>query len=84
MKKTNNLKIRLGKGSQMTTFKLQNNYERKQHLNNDISMTIQGSSSNQIINNDSLIENLRVLVKEYLEIVIFKNLLEKFEKRNDK
>lgn len=63
----------------MTTFKLQNNYERKQHLNNDISMTIQGSSSNQIINNDSLIENLRVLVKEYLEIVIFK----KFEKRND-
>ena len=56
----------------MTTFKLQNNYERKQHLNNDISMTIQGSSSNQIINNDSLIENLRVLVKEYLEIVIFK------------
>jgi hypothetical protein len=84
LKKTNNLKIRLGKGSQMTTFKLQNNYERKQHLNNDISMTIQGSSSNQIINNDSLIENLRVLVKEYLEIVIFKNLLEKFEKRNDK
>jgi len=53
----------------MATFKLQNNFDRKQHSNNDISMTIQGSSSNQIINNDSLIENLRVLVKEYLEIV---------------
>jgi hypothetical protein len=53
----------------MATFKLQSNYDRKQHSNNDISMAIHGSSSNQIINNDSLIENLRVLVKEYLEIV---------------
>jgi len=63
----------------MTSFKLQNNFERKQHLNNDISMTIQGSLSNQIINNDSLIENLRVLVKEYLEIVILKIFYEKLK-----
>ena len=56
----------------MANFKLQPNYDRKQNLTNDISMTIQGSSlSNQISTDENLIENLRLLVKEYLEIVRF-------------
>lgn len=45
------------------SFKLQTNFDRKQFSESTI--------SNPIVRDDRLVESLRVLVKEYLEIVSF-------------